>query len=169
MIMERPSGSLEFFAGDFHCSLAWSAAGIRRFGFRRRRSARRAGAAGAGSTPPPFVQAARRELEKYFAGGEPDFSAVPLDLAGCGDFSRAVYRAVGRIPYGRTLSYADVAERAGNRKAARAVGMCMKRNPVPILIPCHRVIRGDGRAGGFTSPGGAGMKVRLLRMEGAGR
>lgn len=105
----------------------------------------------------------------YFSGGRPDFAGLPLDLGNCGPFARSVYGAVRRIPYGRTLSYADVAAMAGNRKAARAVGMCMKKNPVPILVPCHRVIRQDGSAGGFTSPDGTGVKVKLLRMEGAYR
>lgn len=167
--MEEPLGTLEFSAGAFRCSLTWSAAGIRRLSFRRRRSAPAPEAEAFGAPLPPYVRTARQELVTYFSGWKPDFHAVPLDLEGYGDFSRSVYRTVGRIPYGRTLSYADVAERVGNRRAARAVGMCMKKNPVPILIPCHRVIRGDGRAGGFSSPGGAGMKVLLLRMEGAAR
>ena len=84
------------------------------------------------------------------------------DVPGATDFSRKVYRVVSRIPAGHTLSYAQVARKAGSPKAARAVGNAMARNPLPLLVPCHRVLAGEG-LGGFT--GGLDLKQDLLACE----
>jgi len=166
MPKESP-GEIEFNAGEFSCRLGWSGRGIRRFHFRKRERAANPIKRGSGcGLGPAFVREALSKLEDYFNCMKVDFKSIPLDLSGLGEFSKRVYLAAGKIPYGETVSYLDLAGRAGSPMASRAVGACMKKNPIPVFIPCHRVIRKDGRPGGFTSPDGPGMKVKLLLMEG---
>jgi methylated-DNA-[protein]-cysteine S-methyltransferase len=105
-----------------------------------------------------------RELREYAEGRGRSFS-LPLDLAGVKPFQRAVLVAIAKIPFGETRTYGWVAREIGNPKAARAVGQALHTNPIPIIIPCHRVIAGDGSLGGYG--GGVPMKQRLLRLEGA--
>ncbi len=105
-------------------------------------------------------------LRQYFAGARITFD-LPLDLRQATDFQRAVWNAAAKIPYGETRSYAWIAKRIGRPKAARAVGQALGANPVPVIIPCHRVITSVGRLGGFT--GGLRMKKRLLAMEAGGK
>ncbi len=110
------------------------------------------------------VRRLRRQLTRYFAGERVRFD-VPLDLSDGTVFQRAVWRACARIPSGETRSYADLARMAGRPGAARAVGNAMHTNPVPIVVPCHRVIKSDGSLGGYGS--GVSLKKKLLRIEGA--
>jgi methylated-DNA-[protein]-cysteine S-methyltransferase len=105
----------------------------------------------------------RRELDEYFAGHRHDFS-VPVDLALVRGFTRRVLEETARIPYGAVTTYKTVATRAGSPKASRAAGNALGGNPVPIVVPCHRVIHADGGLGGYT--GGLERKVALLRLEG---
>jgi len=109
-----------------------------------------------------LVARARRELGEYLAGKRAFFS-VPVDLSGVPAFQRKVLRAAAEIPFGRARPYAWVARRIGHPRAARAVGTALGRNPLPILVPCHRVLRGDGGLGGYLF--GLGVKTRLLRLE----
>jgi O-6-methylguanine DNA methyltransferase len=88
---------------------------------------------------------------------------VPCDLSELAGFTRAVLRITARIPYGQVRSYRWIAERLGRPKASRAVGNALARNPVPIIIPCHRVTRSDGALGGYAL--GLGWKIRLLKLE----
>ncbi len=104
-------------------------------------------------------------LKSYFAGERPDF-ALPLDLSGLRRFSRDVLRACARIPRGETRSYGEVAAMAGAPRAARAAGQALARNPLPIFVPCHRVIGADGKLVGFGA--GLEMKRRLLALEESG-
>jgi len=101
----------------------------------------------------------------YFAGRLVRFD-VRLDLDGLTDFRRRVMECCRRIPRGRTASYQDLARAAGSPNASRAVGSTMAHNPLPLIVPCHRVVRSDGSVGGFSSPRGAEQKRRLLRLEG---
>jgi O-6-methylguanine DNA methyltransferase len=103
------------------------------------------------------------ELEEYFAGKRRDFG-FPLDLRGT-DFQLACWRALLAIPYGETRSYADIARAVGKPNAFRAVGMANNRNPIAIVVPCHRVIASDGTLCGYG--GGLDVKRRLLELEGA--
>ncbi len=103
-------------------------------------------------------------FRRYFTGERVTFR-VRLDDADSTDFGRRVRQACRRIPYGRTASYRELAERVGSPQAARAVGQVMRSNPVPIIVPCHRVLRSDGSLGGFSSPGGLKLKQRLLKLE----
>jgi methylated-DNA-[protein]-cysteine S-methyltransferase len=108
------------------------------------------------------VGEALRQLRQYFDGRRTEFD-LPLDPDGT-SFQRQVWRQVQEIPYGSTISYAELARRAGNPRACRAVGGANGRNPIPIVIPCHRVIAADGTLGGFG--GGLRIKRMLLELEG---
>jgi methylated-DNA-[protein]-cysteine S-methyltransferase len=113
---------------------------------------------------PGFSADLADKLRRYFQGEPTDFS-VTLDLSGTTDFQQRVWNIVRNIPRGETRSYGWVARQIGSPKAARAVGQAMSRNPLPIIIPCHRVISGDGKIGGFG--GGLKLKKLLLDLEGA--
>ena len=110
----------------------------------------------------PLLIQAERELGEYFSGTRRDFD-LPLAPQGT-DFQRRVWRALRDIPYGQTRSYAQLAAAAGAPRACRAVGGANGRNPLPILIPCHRVIAADGRLAGFSA--GLERKEALLELEG---
>jgi len=105
----------------------------------------------------------RRELEEYFEGKRRGFS-VPVDLTTTQGFTRRVLEQTTRIPFGSVVTYRDVAGRAGSPKGMRAAGNALGSNPVPIVVPCHRVVRSGGGLGGYT--GGLGRKVTLLALEG---
>lgn len=101
-------------------------------------------------------------LRRYSKGDKIDFT-LPVDLAGLNPFATRVLTEIRKIPYGKTASYGTIARRLGTG-AARAVGQALKTNPIPIVIPCHRVVKGDGSLGGFGM--GVEMKMRLLSLEG---
>ena len=111
----------------------------------------------------PVLQAAEAQLGEYFAGARTTFE-LPLAPRGS-DFQVSVWRELARIPYGTTISYAQLAQRVGNMQAMRAVGAANGRNPLPIVLPCHRVIGANGALVGFG--GGLPTKEFLLRLEGA--
>ena len=121
-----------------------------------------AGAIEAPDLMPDFADA----LKRYFAGEAVEFR-VRLDWRGATEFEADVWQVCRRIRYGQTRSYKHLAERVGRPGGARAVGMAMSRNPCPIVVPCHRVVRSDGSLGGFSSPGGISQKRGLLAMEAA--
>jgi len=106
---------------------------------------------------------ARRELDLYFEGKLTDFE-LPLDWQLSRDFRRRALRAIARIPYGQTRSYTQIATSAGNERAVRAAGTACGTNPIPVVVPCHRVLRSGGGLGGYG--GGLPMKESLLRLEG---
>lgn len=105
---------------------------------------------------------AARQLDAYFAGTLRDFD-LPLAAAGT-EFMKNVWAELVRIPFGQTVSYGELAERIGNPKASRAVGLANGKNPLPIVVPCHRVIGANGKLTGFA--GGLDLKRRLLQLEG---
>ena len=104
-----------------------------------------------------------RLIRQYLEGKPVSFKKLPLDLAGFTLFERKVLRALATVSRGRSISYQALAANAGNRLASRAVGMVMKKNRLPIILPCHRVLRSDGSLGGFSQ--GLGWKKRLLFLE----
>lgn len=110
-----------------------------------------------------IVEEARAQLLAYIAGTRREFS-FPIDCSAGTPFQRKVWRAITRIPYGRVRSYQWVAMRVGGKQYARAVGMALGANPVPIVVPCHRIISHDGSLGGFSC--GLPLKRRLLSLEG---
>lgn len=121
------------------------------------------GGSGSANDASPVLDEAEKQLQEYFAGTRRSFD-LPLAPAGT-PFQRAVWDALRAIPYGETRTYAQIAEAIGNPKACRAVGMANNRNPIAILIPCHRVIGSNGSLTGYA--GGLDVKERLLALEGA--
>jgi len=112
---------------------------------------------------PARLDPVRRELELYFDGKLRDFD-LPLDWRLTRGFRRKVLHATARIPYGQTRSYTEMAKRAGSPRAVRAAGSALGSNPLPIVVPCHRVLRTGGALGGYG--GGLEMKQALLELEG---
>ena len=115
---------------------------------------------------PARLDAARRELDEYFDGERTRFD-LTLDWALTTGFRREILTATSRIPYGETATYRSVATAAGNPRAVRATGTALATNPIPILVPCHRVLRSDGALGGYR--GGVERKDELLRLEASAR
>lgn len=113
---------------------------------------------------PRPVDKARRQLDEYFAGKRKRFE-LEVDLRLARDFGRTVLEELGRVPFGEVTTYGALAAKAGKPKAARAVGTIMNRNPVPIVLPCHRVVGANGSLVGYA--GGLERKQTLLRLEGA--
>ena len=105
-------------------------------------------------------------LIEYFNGRLADFSSIKLDLGSRSDFFKDICRAAMSIPFAELRTYGELAEMAGKRNAARAVGRVMAANPLPIIIPCHRVVASDGSLTGYSAWGGLETKRRLLSMEG---
>lgn len=105
----------------------------------------------------------RKELHEYFGGKRRGFG-VSVDLTGLTVFQEEVLDETARLGFGETISYGELARRIGRPRSGRAVGAALGKNPVPILVPCHRVVRSDGKLGGYTS--GCGYKRQLLEMEG---
>ena len=159
-------------AGGF-CGIAWNAVGITRFQLptksaeaTERLLLRRIPGAELG-VPTPEVADAVAAVKRYFAGEEIDFSGVPLDLGDQDEFFRRIYDAARRVGWGRTTTYGALAKELGaGPEAARDVGQAMAKNPVALIIPCHRVLAAGSKLGGFSAPGGADAKVRMLELEG---
>jgi methylated-DNA-[protein]-cysteine S-methyltransferase len=107
-----------------------------------------------------------RDLADYFAGRVVNFDA-PLDFTDARLFDASVWRACASVEYGNVSTYKNLARALGKPAAARAVGGAMGRNPWPVVVPCHRILRSDGSAGGYSGPGGVQFKKRLLAMEAA--
>jgi methylated-DNA-[protein]-cysteine S-methyltransferase len=110
------------------------------------------------------IDPARRQLDEYFEGHRHRFE-LPLDIDSLADFNRRVLDELARVPYGEVVTYGELAARSARPRAARAVGTVMNRNPLPIVLPCHRVIGSNGKLVGYG--GGLGRKEALLRLEGA--
>jgi methylated-DNA-[protein]-cysteine S-methyltransferase len=151
-LREEPR-ALEALIDRFHVEA--SERGVARLAYGRGRDV----AAGRGRR---HAEQARQELAEYLAGRR-TFFTVPVDLAGVGDFQGRVLAAANRIPFGQVTSYSDLARRIGHPRAARAVGNALGANPVPVIVPCHRVIRGDGSWGHYAF--GGALKTRLLELE----
>ncbi|MBO0763909.1 MAG: methylated-DNA--[protein]-cysteine S-methyltransferase [Hyphomicrobiaceae bacterium] len=155
------------------CGIAWSDAGITRFQLpaksaevAERMMRRRASGAESG-VPNPMVGEAVAAARRYFGGNETDFAQLDLDLDGQDEFFKRVYAAVRRIKWGRTTTYGTLAsELGGGQETAQEVGQAMANNPIPLIIPCHRVLAAGGKIGGFSAPGGAATKIRMLNLEG---
>ncbi|MBI5778500.1 MAG: methylated-DNA--[protein]-cysteine S-methyltransferase [Planctomycetes bacterium] len=116
----------------------------------------------------PAITGLLKDLIRYFNGEKVDFNNPARYISGltdASDFERAVYQTLISIPYGRVRSYQWVAQRAGHPKAGRAVGNALAKNPLPIIIPCHRVIKSDDSLGNFSALGGTGLKKKLLELE----
>jgi methylated-DNA-[protein]-cysteine S-methyltransferase len=158
--METPIGLLTIDANeDFVTHIALPTKGAEHLATSRGR--RNSGSSGNGQLPALLV-AAMAQLEEYFAGRRQCFD-LPLELNGT-DFQRSVWTELGEIPYGETISYAELAMMVGRPQAYRAVGQANGANPIPIVLPCHRVLASGGGIGGYG--GGLTMKRQLLTLEG---
>lgn len=117
--------------------------------------------------PPPEIAEAIAAARRYFDGEKMDFSGAPVDLGTQSPFFVQVYAAVRRLGWGQTTTYGAVARELGaGPEAARDVGQAMASNPIPLIIPCHRVLAAGGKVGGFSAPGGSTSKLRMLAIEG---
>lgn len=116
---------------------------------------------------PPTIRSVLDGVAALLDGEAVDLSGVAVDVAHESEFARRVHDVVRSIPPGQTLTYGEVAARVGEPGAAQAVGRAMGSNPVPIIVPCHRVVGAGGRPVGFSAPGGVATKQRILRIEGA--
>jgi methylated-DNA-[protein]-cysteine S-methyltransferase len=153
------------------CGIAWNDAGLTRLQLPesdRGATERRLGkhAVGASGDAPAEIERLIAELQRYLSGQRIDFSPVVIDLTGTGSFERKVYAAARSVRWGETTSYGELARQVGAPLAARAVGQALGRNPVPIVIPCHRILAKGHRIGGFSAYGGKLTKERLLALEG---
>jgi methylated-DNA-[protein]-cysteine S-methyltransferase len=154
------------------CALAWNQRGLIRVQLPEENveaTVRRLLGGGAGAAvarPPAWVRDAARRIALHLQGQEPDLSSLPLDLQGVPPFHRRVYELARTVPRGQTVTYGELASRLGSLGAARAVGQAMAKNPLPIVVPCHRLLGAGGRLGGFSAFGGVSTKARLLEMEG---
>ena len=155
------------------CAIAWSDRGVTSVWLpeqtdleTRARVARRFPKA-IESAPPPRVAHAIDGIVALLDGESRDLTDIPLDFEEIPEFHRRVYDVTRTIKPGTTLSYGEVASRVGEPDAARAVGQALGRNPIPIIVPCHRVLAADGGTGGFSAPGGTATKLQLLAIEGA--
>ncbi|TCL72078.1 methylated-DNA--[protein]-cysteine S-methyltransferase [Rhizobium sp. BK251] len=162
-----------FEATGGHCGIAWSGEGISRFQLptksaesterlllRRIPGAERA-------APTAEVAVVVDKVKRYFRGEEVDFVDVKVDLDGQDEFFREIYAAARRVGWGKTTTYGSLAKELGRGpEAARDVGQAMAKNPVGLIIPCHRVLAAGGKIGGFSAPGGASSKQRMLELEG---
>jgi len=114
---------------------------------------------------PESAVAGAREMHRWLDGEPAATAAVPVSLEGVPPFATRVYEELRRVPAGRTLTYGELAARAGSPRAARAVGRAMATNPLAPFVPCHRVVGSDGALTGFSAPGGTAFKARLLAGE----
>ena len=132
-----------------------------------RLAARANSSADLGATAPKWVERVVESMRALLSGAPADFSAVPLDDGKIPEFHSRVYAALRRVPQGQTRTYGELAVAAGSPDAARAVGQAMRKNPWPLVVPCHRVLAADGRLCGFSAAGGLELKATLLRAESA--
>ena len=117
--------------------------------------------------PPPRIAGIIRKIQKHLHGDVQDFLDIVVDLDGAGPFARQVYETVRKIPAGRTMTYGELAAGMNRPTASRAVGQALGRNPIPLLIPCHRVVASGNDLRGFSAHGGVKTKARMLDIEGA--
>lgn len=171
--MSERSGYTVFEAAAGYAAVGWNEKGIN--GFRlpagaaqeAERSLLRRLPNARPASPPPPVQAVIDDALRYFAGERVDFAAVPVDLGAQEPFFERVYAVVRQLGWGETATYGAIAKllEAGP-EFARDVGQAMAANPVPLIVPCHRVTAANGRIGGFSAPGGSLSKARMLEIEG---
>jgi methylated-DNA-[protein]-cysteine S-methyltransferase len=155
------------------CGLAWNARGIvglqlpETTAERTRARLQRRWAEIPESAPPPGVQRAIDRVLALLAGEPVDLGDIALDLEAAPDFHRKVYEVARTIPPGQTMTYGEIARKLGAPHESREVGQALGRNPVAIIVPCHRVLGADGKMGGFSANGGVATKRRILEIEGA--
>ncbi len=163
----RPTTMVSFDTALGRCAVRWSDAGITGVVLPGGEGPGHCPAIEDGSEVPAFVRRAVAGMRSAMAGSPADLHDLPLDERGIDAFRRAVYAATREIPPGTTRSYGEIARAVGRPGDAREVGAALRRNPYPILVPCHRVVAADGALTGFSAPGGLATKRRMLELEGA--
>ena len=155
------------------CGIAWGPNGIRAVSFAEvsddetvKRLMRRAPGA-VERVPPDAIAAVISDIKALFDGVPRDLSHARLDMEGIGDFERGVYALSLQIKPGEVKTYGDLAKAMGDVAQSRGVGQALGRNPFPIIVPCHRIVGVSGAMTGFSAPGGAELKRKLLKIEGA--
>ncbi len=154
------------------CAIAYGRAGLKHVFLPATKPGRLAKSLVAKFGGPPRVQPPARwrgliqRIARHLEGHPQNFASVTLDLAELTPFTQEIYRSLQHIGSGKTLSYSELARRAGRPAAARAVGQALARNPFPVVVPCHRVLSASGSLGGFSAPGGLVTKKKLLGLEG---
>ncbi len=155
------------------CAIAWNRAGIVSFclpeaseNYMQMRLKKITGSNSASKSLPLWVKKLIRKVKAHINSNLQDFLDIPLNLKGCTDFQLSVYYIAQKIPAGKVITYGELAEAIGRPKAARAVGNALGKNPIPLIIPCHRIIASSGKLGGFSTYGGLRMKKALLASEG---
>jgi methylated-DNA-[protein]-cysteine S-methyltransferase len=153
------------------CGIVWSGHGIRGVQLpegdvqNTRARLKRRFPGTAETAAPSEVRRVIAEIVALLRGERRDLSDVTVDLDGVADFNRRVYAVARKIAPGATATYGELAAALGDRGAARAVGRALGENPIPIIVPCHRVLAADGKTGGFSASGGVGTKMRMLSIE----
>lgn len=153
------------------CAIAWGESGIagaqlpERDASKFRARLRKRFPEGTEAAPPAWVQSVIDDIVALMKGEKRDFETANLDLDGVPPFHRRVYDIARAIPPGEVLTYGDVAKRLDDPGAARAVGQALGANPIPIIIPCHRVLASGGKTGGFSAPLGLETKMKMLTIE----
>ncbi len=155
------------------CGVAWNGRGLTRLQLpegdrsatEKRLAARSAGVRS--DDPPPLIARLIDDIRRYALGTNVDFTSAALDLTEIDDVCRSVYGAARALGWGQTSTYGEIARRLGMADP-RDVGQALSRNPIPIIIPCHRVVASGGKLGGFSAYGGTLTKERLLALEGVG-
>lgn len=164
-----PPGHAVFQTEMGFAGLAWSAAGITRLCLPQKSRAgveRRLADHGPALEPQGWVADLIERIVAYFAGADVDFSAIPVDLSGIDAFRLDIYAAARRLAFGEAVTYGELARRAGHEGMARETGAALGANPVPLVVPCHRIVAAGGKIGGFSAPGGSATKLRMLELEG---
>ena len=155
------------------CALAWNAVGISGASFPEvddqttNTRLLRANPNAKEAAPNEPAAKAINAVQKLLDMGEADFSEIPLDISALNDFDKSVLTETLKIAPGQVLTYGAIAKTLGDIAFSRRVGQALGRNPIPIIIPCHRVVGADGQMTGFSAPGGAHLKRQLLKLEGA--
>ncbi len=171
--MAEHSYSIFETAGGF-CGIAWNTNGITRFQLPTQSAdatekllLKRLAQEAVAAMPSAEIEKVIADIRRYFAGEKIDFSGVKLDLGGQEDFFRQIYTAARKLAWGETTTYGTIAKSLGaGPEAARDVGQAMAKNPVALIIPCHRVLAAGGKIGGFSAPGGSHSKAKMLELEG---
>ena len=172
--IEKPPRSMHYAVFDSAigtCGVAWSDAGVTRFQLPEaspeatEKRLRGSPDGPSRQAPPPAVAHAIADLQRYFAGKKVDFTVVEVDLEGVPPFYVRVYEIARQIGWGETATYGELAARVGSPGAARGVGQALSRNPVAVIIPCHRILASGNKVGGFSAFGGSVSKERLLALE----
>lgn len=145
--------------------IGWTERGVARLALPSNRLADQLSRWGRRADPPEPILPLVERVTRYGAGDPVDFGGFELDLGSVPDFHRAAYMDIRRLKWGQTTTYGDIARRLGDVQLARAVGQAMGANPIPLIIPCHRVLGADGKTGGFSSPGGVATKMKMLAIE----